>query len=69
MREAKRLGYIIVGYDDFEGNREESQARNIKKILDKDATAKIFVYAGFDHILEYNPTKKTIIYYVRKSIS
>lgn len=66
IREAKRLGYIIVGYDDFEENREESQARNIKKILDKDATAKIFVYAGFDHILEYNPTKKRMAAYVKE---
>ena len=30
----------------------------MKKIITKDSNAKIFVYAGIDHILETNPPKK-----------
>lgn len=67
LREAKHLGYTIVGYDDFDSDdRELSQAKNIKEILDKDATAKIFVYAGIDHILEHNPSKKRMAEYVKE---
>ncbi|UOX34501.1 hypothetical protein LXD69_03075 [Flavobacterium sediminilitoris] len=53
IREACALGFKIVGYDDFESiNREETQAENLKHIIDRDSSAKVFVYAGIDHILE-----------------
>lgn len=59
IRKAKSLGFKIVAYDDMESNnRELSQAMNLKKILDEDPNAKIFVYAGVDHILEFNDSKK-----------
>lgn len=58
IREALNLGFTIVSYDDFEtSNREEAQAKNIKKIIEKDSTAKIFVYAGIAHINENETVK------------
>jgi len=53
IREAISLGYRIIGYDDFStDDREKAQALNIATIFDKDPNAKVFVYAGIDHILE-----------------
>lgn len=53
IKEACALGFTIVDYDDFESsNRELSQAENLKRVFDKDTTAKVFVYAGIDHVLE-----------------
>lgn len=67
IRKALELGFTIVGYDDFTtANREETQAKNIKNILDKDAGAKIFVYAGIDHILEGSPSKKRMAQYLKE---
>jgi len=67
LREALNLGYIIVGYDDFESkNREKAQAENIKKIFDNDSTAKVFVYAGIDHILEKKSSKKWMAEYFKE---
>lgn len=65
IRNAKKLGFEIIEYDsDLENyEREQSQAINIKRILDKDKNAKIFVYAGIDHILELNPSKKRMAEY------
>lgn len=58
IREALDLGFKIVSYDNFEtNNREETQAKNIKKIIEKDSTAKIFVYAGIAHINEKETVK------------
>ncbi len=52
IREALKIGYKIVAYE-YGGNdwshREEEQATNIKKILDKDSTAKILIHCGFGH--------------------
>jgi hypothetical protein len=67
IREALNLGFKIVGYDDFETtNRELTQAQNIKKIFELDKTAKVFVYAGIDHILENNPDKKRMAEYFKE---
>ncbi len=53
LRKAHELGYTIIGYDDFStDNRELAQAQAIKSIIDNDKDAKVFVYAGIDHILE-----------------
>lgn len=57
IREAASIGYEIFAYESEiikqgpEGIaiREEEQAKNIKKILDKDPKAKIFIHCGFGH--------------------
>lgn len=68
IRKAKQLGFKIVAYDDMESqnDRELNQALNIKKIIDKEPNAKIFVYAGIDHILEANPSKKRMAEYFKE---
>lgn len=65
VREARRLGYRIVAYEDMRfcnGNppedpyhcqnmREEGQAANLKaRIFDKSPNAKVLVHAGYGHI-------------------
>ena len=61
IREAINEGFEIFGYettrlgnDDSSGInlREIDQARNIKKILDKDPKAKILIHCGWGHIVE-----------------
>lgn len=58
IREAVNLGYKIFAYEDESqisltpecmARREENQAKNIKKILDKDPKAKILIHCGFGH--------------------
>ena len=67
LRKALKLGYEVVAYDDFDkNNREEAQALNIKKIFDKDPDAKVFVYAGIDHVLEHNPSLKRMAEYFKE---
>lgn len=62
VREAINEGYEIFAYEttrrggtsDSSGInlREVDQAKNIKKILDKDPKAKILIHCGWDHIVE-----------------
>ncbi|MGB0930987.1 MAG: hypothetical protein ACPGVB_09445, partial [Chitinophagales bacterium] len=56
LRLALDLGFELFAYESSSGvkkkEREIEQAMNIKKILDKDPQAKIFVHAGFGHIKE-----------------
>jgi hypothetical protein len=67
LRKAKKLGFQIVAYDDVAiNNRELAQATNLKKLLDNDPKAKLFVYAGIDHILESNPAKKRMAEYFKE---
>ncbi len=68
LRKAKKLGFQIVAYDYSDNNedRELAQAINLKKILDNNSKAKLFVYAGIDHILESNPTKKRMAEYFKE---
>jgi len=55
IRKALELDYKIISYENFEtDNRELGQAENLKKIIDNDPNAKIFVYAGLAHIYEGN---------------
>jgi len=66
IREALSLGYKIISYENFESdNRELGQAKNLKKIIDNNPNAKIFVYAGLAHIYEGNTkgTKRMAIYF------
>ncbi len=68
LRKAKKLGFQIVAYDysDNNENRELAQAINLKKIFDNNSKVKLFVYAGIDHILESNPTKKRMAEYFKE---
>jgi hypothetical protein len=60
IREAMRIGYKVFSYEstlqksDSAGInlREVDQAKNIRKILDKDPKAKILIHCGFDHLVE-----------------
>lgn len=56
LRVAHKLGFTIVPYEAFSSSqdaREQGQAQHIvDRILKKDPKAKIFVYAGYDHINE-----------------
>lgn len=57
VREALKIGYKVRAYDNEVNagkDREESEALNIKKILDKDSAAKILVHCGFGHGTEDN---------------
>ncbi|OFY29338.1 MAG: hypothetical protein A2X01_06520 [Bacteroidetes bacterium GWF2_35_48] len=59
LREAKKEGFTLfeyesqINFDTTKGKtREIEQARNIKKVLDKDPNAKIVIHCGFDHVYE-----------------
>ncbi|HEV2539705.1 MAG TPA: hypothetical protein VGU03_08350 [Frateuria sp.] len=54
VREALRLGYVLVPYDPAQSSpqqREQSQARTLyEKVLSGDPQAKLLVHAGYAHI-------------------
>jgi hypothetical protein len=54
VREAIKLGYVIVPYDSAGAttqNREDGQAKNLyERVLAKDPKARLFVHAGYAHI-------------------
>lgn len=58
VRTAIRLGYRVVAYEPGDSgalrhqNRETFQAIELKKVLDADPAARIFVHAGYAHIDE-----------------
>ncbi len=56
VREALRTGYKVFAYEPNEPgdgqSREIGQAKNIKKILDKDPKAKIIIHCGYAHLYE-----------------
>lgn len=60
IRTALKIGFFVFPYettkfvtDSTAGKqREIEQAKNIKKILDKDPKAKILIHCGYDHIVE-----------------
>ena len=68
IRMANKMNFQIIEYDNMEGivDRELAQAMSIKKIIDNDKTAKVFVYAGIDHILESNSSKKRMAEYFKE---
>lgn len=61
IREALKIGFKVFAYEtnvlDTSENkiekREQEQAKNIKKILDQDSNAKIFIHCGFGHLTEW----------------
>lgn len=58
IRNALSIGFVVFPYEaDFSKpidgkEREIQQAKNIQRILKEDPEAKIFIYAGYDHIRE-----------------
>ncbi len=58
VRQAINEGFEVFAYETTSlkpaigGEREIEQAKNIKKILDKDPKAKILIHCGWDHIVE-----------------
>lgn len=66
VREALRLGFQLVPYEQMGAEREKEQALNIQKILDKDPEAKIFVYAGIGHIYKANYSRKMMAEYLKE---
>lgn len=67
IRKAIEMGFKIVAYDEFEvENRERAQAENLNKIFTEDPDAKVFVYAGIDHILENNADNKRMAQYFKE---
>lgn len=62
IREAIKIGYRVVGYDDFSNNREKNQAENLfRKTIQRDSNAKIIVLAGFGHINEKLSERKNMM--------
>jgi len=53
IRKAISLGFKIINYDAWKGNRDSLQARNIfEKTIQQDSSAKVLVHAGIGHINE-----------------
>jgi hypothetical protein len=53
VRYALELGYTLIPYDSFEGNRERHQAQNIiDRTIKGDPNSKVIVLAGHSHINE-----------------
>jgi hypothetical protein len=59
IREAKRIGFNVFGYDDFSKDREKKQSENIYNNTFKvDSLTKVVVLAGFGHIHEKITTNR-----------
>ncbi len=54
IRKARELGFEIMEYESYDKdvNRELGQAQNLADLLNTVSDAKVFVYAGLDHIIE-----------------
>jgi hypothetical protein len=53
IRKAVENGYNVFGYDYYTNNREKEEAQNIyEQTFARDTAIKLFVYAGFGHIIE-----------------
>lgn len=60
IRRAMEIGFFVFPYETTkfitdstaQKQREIEQAKNIKKILDKDPKAKILIHCGYDHLIE-----------------
>lgn len=56
VREAKRLGYVLVPYEhksspgETQQNRETGQAQNLADLMKQHPKAKVLVHAGYGHI-------------------
>lgn len=70
--EALRLGFEVIGHEaDWEDlqksrdTREAGQANYLRKILDRDPSARILAYCGYDHILEGTSDQRRMAAYVQ----
>lgn len=55
IRRALKMGFKLFPYDDQQSkDRELIQAINIKDYLDTNEVTKVFIYCGFDHLVEGN---------------
>lgn len=53
VRQGIKTGFSIFAYERHKkGDREYIQAENIRRVLEKDSSAKILIYCGLDHVLE-----------------
>lgn len=54
--EARKLGFIIFGYEAAEGKngkeREIEQAKNIQQFMQEHSKGKVIIHCGFDHVFE-----------------
>ncbi|MFV8377085.1 hypothetical protein [Flavobacterium sp. LB1P62] len=68
IRKAISLGFTVSGHENFDKGieREIGQAKNIINILEKDYSAKIFVYVGHSHIEKKNESKKWMAEYFKE---
>jgi hypothetical protein len=72
IREALRLGFTLVPYDFYESEnfetRDANQAKNIKKVFEKDIYAKMLIYCGYDHVFECQETSigKPMVQYLKE---
>ena len=68
IRKAIALGFIVLGHENFEKgvDRELGQAKNIVKILEKNPSAKIFVYVGHSHIEKTDDKDKWMAEYFKE---
>lgn len=68
LREAKNLGFTLLGHDNETEQREERQAENIYKTLKNDPSAKVVVWAGYAHIHEQpvGKDKPRMAYFFKK---
>lgn len=61
IRNALEIGYHVFAYEATNNSngkeREIEQAKNIKKVIDKNSNEKFLIYCGFDHALE-GPNKR-----------
>ncbi|SHN12648.1 hypothetical protein [Flavobacterium xinjiangense] len=68
IRKAIALGFTVSGHENFEKgvDRELGQAKNIVKILEKNPSAKIFVYVGHSHIEKKDDKDKWMAEYFKE---
>ncbi|MCC6461942.1 MAG: hypothetical protein IT260_15825 [Saprospiraceae bacterium] len=53
VRQALAIGYTLWPYEARgNGEREQEQAQNLKKLFEQDKNAKVLVHCGFDHVIE-----------------
>lgn len=68
IRKAIVLGFNVSGHENFDKgtSREIGQAKNIMKILEKNPSAKILVYAGHSHIEKKDDKDKWMAEYFKE---
>ena len=56
IRKALKIGYTVFGYDTLGSRthviREQKQASNKKKVLDRDSSVRILIHCGYGHLCE-----------------